>query len=272
MRQKLISMVCIVAIPTFGAADETGTERVTSVVSTQSNGAVLTNAISYNAQGLPAQYDITSSGPVSMTIATNLTYNTDNQIIRLEAKTESPFGTQTDEATYTYAPNDDGRLISVQTIVSNGYTITKQFAYGTDGRVIGMTMEGVGPDGPISATHSLVYDELGRIIRNNQTHTANGSQHTSFYDVMYDEEGTVIAHTKKQPLSAEVSGTYSYTPQTITVNETTPSSDGIAGLSVAIVSTYAPGPCVIPRITDGFVVEQIFNAPPGFVPETGCRR
>ena len=135
-----------------------------------------------------------------------------------------------------------------------------------------MTMEGNGPDGPISATHSLVYDEAGRIIRNDQTHTANGTQHIGFYDVKYDEQGAVVGHIKQQPLSAEVRGTYSYGPQTITVNETTASSDGIAGLSTAMVSTYAPGPCIIPKITDGFVIEQIFNGAPGFVPETGCRR
>ena len=106
----------------------------------QSNGTVITNVISYNAQGLPSQYDITSNGPVSTTIAVNLSYNTDNQLVRLDSISESPFGTQTDGATYTYAPNDDGRLMSVQTIVSNGYTINEQFTYETGGRVMGVTM------------------------------------------------------------------------------------------------------------------------------------
>ncbi len=266
-----MGLLACTSLPSFGFGAETGTIRLATVVTTQQGGGTTTNTISYNARGLPSQYDIKGSGLIGISGTVNLTYNADDQIVRMESTFASLFGEQTEETYYTYETTGARRLISVQSTVSNGYTFLKQFSYSPDGRVVGMTMQGDGPDGPISAAYTVDYDDAGRIASSAHTYSAGQISDAGFYNVVYDDDGALLSHTSRQPLNEQISATYIHTQLTMTVRETMGGAEGDAGLFSEKVSTFASGPCRVPQINDGFTVEQIFNGPPGFNPDGFCR-
>ncbi len=270
-RAAFIGFLVYASLPSFGFGAETGTIRLTTIVTTQQGGGTTTNTISYNTRGLPSQYDVKGSGLVGVSGTVNLTYNADGQIVRMESTLASLFGGQTEDTYYTYENTGARRLISVQSTVSNGYTFLKQFSYAPDGRVVGMSMQGDGPNGPISATHTVDYDDAGRVASSEHTYSAGQISDAGFYNVVYGDDGALLSHTSKQPLNEQISATYIHTPLTMTVREIMSGADGDEGLFSEKVSTFASGRCRVPQINDGFTIEQIFNGPPGFNPNGFCR-
>lgn len=267
-----IGVLAFASLPTLGLGAETGTSRLTTVVTTQQGGGdTTTNTISYNARGLPSQFAIKGEGSFGVSGTVILTYNASDQVTCVESDFRSPFGGQTETANYIYEAGGAQRLISVESTVSTGYIFVKQFSYGTEGRVVGMTLQGEGPDGPISAVHTVDYDEMGRLVGNSHTYSAGPINEAGFYNVEYDDDGFPLSHTNKQPLNAEVSGSYSHMASTITLLETMGNAGDGTGFVSETVSTFAPGLCQVPKISDGYTVEQLFNGPPGYHPKSLCR-
>jgi len=249
----------------IAAADEMGTSRVSLVVATLEGGGTSTNTISYDSDGLVVAYDIEIEGPMSFTYNWVFIYNANDQVEKIVTEVNTPFGGRTDEGMYTYEAGTD-RLINVQVSTSNGDNILKTFSYGEDGRLTGMTMETSGQGGSATEVHTVIYNEQERLTGTAFTADGITGRDAGGYSMIYDDDGRPLSYVFKRLFQPEAAGVFSYEPNIIITNET----GGISG-TTEIISTFTPGPCRIPEITDGFIIETIFNGPPGFYADAACR-
>lgn len=267
---KALGFMCLAA----GAsnAEDMGSMRVTTVVSSIEGGGTTTNQINYNERGLVSGYVITTDAPVvgTMIITVEFSFDNLNQITRLQTDMQSSFGSEQWDFTYNYDGSDPPLLISVEGSNNIGTTATKLFTYDED-RVIGLNSSVVTPDGQTASDiHVLTYDANGRIVSNARTYTNSEGTAPGGYDIEFGPDGAPIGYTQSEPFGGVTEAQITRTQLGITEESTTVFPDG-SSVGAQTVSQFQPGPCRIPKLTDGYTIETIFDTPNGFFPADGCR-
>lgn len=259
---KFATIVVAIASPATG---QTGTQRLQSVTTTNSQINSVMNDTNYNAAGLVISRQVTVETASQMSFDTSqvFTYDSDDRLTQMVATTMGPFGLQTEEVTYVYSDATPDVLQSIISTNTTGEEITKILRYDTDGRLTGMDLSSVGGMRAETKNYTLQYNAENQVVAMDVTHTADGATNTGGYTVDYDDLGRPTTFEFEYPFIGSATGEYTYTDDTFTSRDTM-SRPFMPTMTTTSTGTYANGPCRIAKATDAQMIENLFTGPSNF--------
>ena len=250
-----------------------GTERLKQVVTTIDGGGSTTNTISYNERGLQSRYDIIVNAGLGGEFTNTVVFSYDErgQISKLVSDSVTPFGNETWVYDYVYDAESGTKLQKINGSSDLGTLSEKVFEYDAKGRILGMKFSWTTKDGLTAREdHVLSYDASGRIHRNVRTLVSSLGEETGGFEITHDETVAPISYVEIEPGGGTETGTFQRSGEWVKKVGVV-SYSGSETQRVETVSTFESGGCLVPDVSDGFIVETVFNGPDGLYFPDICR-
>lgn len=256
---------CVCILMTSAANAENGTMRLSSISTTQPDGNVSTETITYDNNGFISSTDSSAKTAFGTTTVVRIfTYDEFGQISKIVNDMAVSGNNSTETTDFKYDTETHRRLLSAQTQHTNGEMMLELYGYDDDGRLNGITRTTKGVDSVgYSEEHILGYDQSGYIVKNEINRIENGKTFLGGYSVTYDNQGRMISYIDEVVSSVPTTATIAYMDDMKTVVNIV-----VHDNQTAVTYNYENATCKIMNDTDGLVVHKVFQGPGliGFIP------
>ncbi|KAG1713722.1 hypothetical protein GQR58_002192 [Nymphon striatum] len=267
--QMSLAILWVCLAPISILAQDYGNERRATLHATLPNGGELNAQWTYDDQGLVTmiERETTVQGQI-ITETETLTYNDALQVLTHHVETLLPFvPPQIWDHSYVY---ENDQLVRIEATANDGTQLTKTFGYDDAGRILSReTVITTNAAVPSTSSVQLQFNDDGLVTGQIETDTS-GSQ-TGEATITFSGDRPV-SFTRTRPREGTVTGTTTYYDDRIVSNElhTPAQAEGLA-FELDITSKFEAGPCIIPTLSDGIVIDRIFDSHNGFYPSAACR-